>query len=83
MLKKRLTVYKEPRVKSKFILGCVVLLVIVYAAPVLQAGTSGKIAGAVYNTETGELLPGTTIRIMELNYAVPCDADGEFYFINV
>jgi outer membrane receptor protein involved in Fe transport len=83
MLKKRLTVYKEPRVKSKFILSCVVLLVIVYAAPGLHAGTSGKIAGAVYNTETGELLPGTTIRIMELNYAVPCDGDGEFYFINV
>lgn len=69
--------------KSKIVLCYLVLLVFICAAPVLHAGTSGKIAGAVYSTETGEELPGTTIRIAGLNYAVPCDADGEFYFINV
>ena len=54
-----------------------------FTAPVLHAGTSGKIAGAIYNSETDEELPGTTIRILELGYVIPADADGEFYFINV
>jgi outer membrane receptor protein involved in Fe transport len=70
-------------VKCKFVLYCLVLVVFAFTAPVLHAGTSGKIAGAVYNSETDEELPGTTISIPELGYAVPCDADGEFYFINV
>lgn len=70
--------------KSIIKICCLVLLVVTaFTAPVLRAGTSGKIAGAVYNAETDEELPGTTIRILELGYAVPCDADGEFYFINV
>ncbi|MBD3217252.1 MAG: TonB-dependent receptor plug domain-containing protein [candidate division Zixibacteria bacterium] len=70
--------------KSKFLLCCLVILAVAaFTAPLLHAGTSGKIAGAVYNADTDEELPGTTIRILELNQAVPCDADGEFYFINV
>ncbi len=69
--------------KSKIILCCLAFLVAAFTAPCLYAGTSGKIAGAVYSAETKEELPGTTVRILELDYAVPCDADGEFYFINV
>jgi hypothetical protein len=84
IIEKNLTFYKEPSVKSVIKICCLALLVVMaFTAPVLQAGTSGKIAGAVYNSETNEELPGTTVKIIELGYAVPCDADGEFYFINV
>jgi len=70
-------------VKRKLLLFCLIMAVVAFTASSVRAGTSGKIAGTVYNAENDEVLPGTTIRIVELGYAVPCDADGEYYFINV
>lgn len=47
------------------------------------AGTSGKIAGTVQNSENGEPLAGASIRIEELDVTCLTDADGEFFVINV
>lgn len=69
--------------KNVMKLSCLVFVLLLLTASVLHAGTSGKIAGTVYSTETEEELPGTTVRIPELGFAVACDADGEFYLINV
>ncbi len=47
------------------------------------AGTAGKIAGTIYNADTGEPLAGATVTIEEFEITCVTDADGEYYFINV
>ncbi len=55
-------------------------LLIPYSA---SAGTSGKIAGTIYNAETGEPLAGATVTVEEFDITCVTDADGEYYLINV
>jgi outer membrane receptor protein involved in Fe transport len=50
---------------------------------VALAGTTGKIAGTVVNKETGEPLPGATIRVIGTDLATQTDDDGEYFVINL
>lgn len=66
---------------------CVYPVVVVFAllafTSALNAGTSGKIAGMIVNSETGEPLAGATVSIEQLGITSVTDPDGEFYLINI
>jgi outer membrane receptor protein involved in Fe transport len=62
--------------------GLLVTALAVFSSAAL-AGTSGKIAGTIFNTETKELIAGATITIDGIDVTCVSDADGEFYLINV
>lgn len=47
------------------------------------AGTTGKIAGTVENSKTGEPIPGATVRIVGTDMATQTDTDGEYFFISL
>jgi outer membrane receptor protein involved in Fe transport len=49
----------------------------------LMAGTTGKIAGLVENTKTGEPVPGATIRVEGTDIVTQTDIDGEYFVINL
>lgn len=58
-------------------------LLFLFAVPVLQAGTGGKIAGVVRSAETDEPLAGATVTIVGKDIGTSTDLDGEFYLINL
>ena len=49
----------------------------------LWAGTTGKIAGRVYNSETGDPLPGANIIVTGTTLGTSSDQDGSYFIINV
>ncbi len=70
--------------KQYFIVRSLALSIAVILVPVmLLASTSGKIAGVVENEETGEPIPGATIRVVGTDIATQTDPDGEYYIINL
>src|SRR2546422_3787864 len=54
-----------------FLLGTVRILLAVQA-------TQATVVGVVRNRETGELLPGAVVTLIDLNRATPTDADGRY-----
>jgi hypothetical protein len=48
-----------------------------------QAGTTGKIAGKVTNTETGETMPGANVVIEGTTYEAATDMNGSYFILNV
>ncbi len=59
------------------------LIIFFLLTSVVSAGTTGKIAGRVIDTETGEPLPGCNILIEGSNYGSATNPDGEFFIINI
>jgi len=59
------------------------LLLVLFWCSLAMASTTGKIAGIVTNGETGEPLPGATIKVQGTQIATEADSDGEFYIINI
>lgn len=60
------------------------LLLLLTVLPNLAlAGTTGKIAGAVTNSDTGEPLAGVNILLEGTNRGAASDLDGVYYIINV
>jgi outer membrane receptor for ferrienterochelin and colicin len=59
------------------------LLSIFFLHNVVLAGTSGKIAGKVIDSETGEPLSGANIVILETLMGAAADIDGDYFIINV
>ena len=49
----------------------------------LVAGTTGKIAGVVVDSTSGDPIAGATIRITEADVVTQTDADGEYFIINL
>ena len=49
----------------------------------LYAGTTGKIAGRVFDKESGDPLPGANVVIVGTKIGTATDLDGYFYLINV
>lgn len=49
----------------------------------LQAATTGKIAGRIIDSETGKSLPGVNIIIEGTVFGAAADAEGRFFILNV
>jgi hypothetical protein len=60
-----------------------VVLAGVIAIGTLYAGTTGKIAGRVFDKETGDPLPGANVVIVGTKIGTSTDLDGYYYLINV
>ncbi len=58
------------------------ILLISFGSPLL-AGITGKVAGSVTDSETGEGLPGVNIVIVGTSMGAQTDLDGEYYITNV
>lgn len=61
------------------------IMVIVFALCGLSvfAQTTGKVAGKVTDSATGEALPGANVIISSTSLGAACDIDGDFYIINI
>ena len=59
------------------------LLSIFFMQNAVLAGTSGKIAGKVIDSETGEPLSGANIVILGTLMGAAADIDGDYFIINV
>lgn len=62
--------------------SCLIILFMLFISAV-NAGTTGKIAGRVTNSETGNALPGANIVLTGTNLGTSSDQDGSYYIINV
>ncbi|MEW6509845.1 MAG: TonB-dependent receptor [Bacteroidota bacterium] len=60
-----------------------VILLLAAGAPLLRAGTTGKIAGRVTDAQTREGLPGTSIIVDGTHLGAAADVDGYYYINNV
>jgi hypothetical protein len=49
----------------------------------VQAGTTGKIAGVVTDRETGERLPGVAVTIVGTTMGAAADQEGQYFILNV
>lgn len=67
--------------KPKRVLGLLFQLVFFYT--VSQAGTTGKIAGKVTDSATGEELAGANVFIQGTNFGAAADLDGNFVIIGI
>ncbi|MBE0644325.1 MAG: TonB-dependent receptor [Bacteroidetes bacterium] len=59
------------------------LLFALLSTAVLHAGTSGKIAGKVIDTESGEGIPGVNIILVGTTMGAATNLDGEYTILNV
>lgn len=59
------------------------LLLLTSFAPVLLAGTTGKIAGRVSDAESGEPLPGANVVLEGTTLGAATDANGNYTIVNV
>ncbi len=60
-----------------------VVLASILMAGFLYAGTTGKIAGRVYDKDTGEPLPGANVVIVGTKIGTATDLDGYYVLINI
>jgi outer membrane receptor for ferrienterochelin and colicin len=62
----------------------IAVMIVLLALPLLiMAGTTGKIAGIVIDSKSGEAIHGATVRVLETGGATQTDSDGEYFFINL
>jgi outer membrane receptor protein involved in Fe transport len=60
------------------------VLIFLFTVPVLlYAGTTGKIAGVVKDSETGDILPGVNVMVVGTSMGAATDMNGEFFILNV
>jgi outer membrane receptor for ferrienterochelin and colicin len=71
---------RVPRLLSLTLLICITFFAFQQEA---IAGVTGKIAGIVKDSETGELLPGANIILEGTEMGAAADVNGEYYVINV
>ena len=69
-------------VNSKVLLSWVILTILI-GFSLLQAGVTGKIAGIVLDSETGEPLVGANVLLEGTNLGGTTDMNGEYYIINI
>jgi hypothetical protein len=58
-------------------------LLVLVLAQLAWAGTAGKIAGVVRDTESGAPLPGAAVMIKGTSIGTSTDEDGEYFILNV
>lgn len=59
------------------------LLLFLFCSEYAVAGTTGKIAGRVVDSQTGDPLPGANIQIVGTSLGASSDANGEYFILNV
>jgi len=52
-------------------------------APLIHAGTTGKIAGVIKDKQTGEPLPGVSVMIVGTTMGAATNIKGEYFILNV
>ena len=65
---------------SKAIVG---LFLFLFVAPLIFAGTTGKISGVIKDKDTGEGLPGVSVAIMGTTMGAATNLKGEYFILNV
>lgn len=65
----------------KLVLASSILLFAI--SPLVQAGTTGKIAGVITDRETGERLPGVAVTIVGTTMGAAADQDGQYFILNI
>jgi outer membrane receptor protein involved in Fe transport len=79
----------ESRNKENFMTwNRIVKIILIFAAfcfltQIIEAGTTGKIAGKVTSSDTGEPLPGANIIVMGTALGAAADMDGNFTILRV
>ncbi len=63
-----------------WVISCLLLFCV---GSLLYGGTTGKIAGRVIGTDTGDPLMGANVFIENTSLGAATDADGEYYIINI
>jgi len=58
-------------------------LILLFFSSASWAGTTGKIAGVVTDSETGEALPGVAVQILGTTIGAATNISGEYFIINV
>ncbi|MBL7074431.1 TonB-dependent receptor [candidate division KSB1 bacterium] len=59
-------------------------LIMLLAVPIfIWAGTTGKIAGRIFDESTGDPLPGANIIVMGTTMGAMADMNGEYFIINI
>lgn len=58
-------------------------MLLVSVTPLLNAGTTGKIAGQVVDKKTGSALPGATVVVVGTNLGAAADVNGNYFILNV
>ena len=72
------------REKSNFLFTKLILvLVVIIGVGVLNAIDTGKMAGKVFDKDTGDPLPGANIMILETTMGTATDANGQYIILNV
>lgn len=61
----------------------IISIILLFLAPSIFAGTTGKIAGEVTDEETGEPLPGANVSIEGTTMGAATDVDGYYVSLNV
>jgi outer membrane receptor protein involved in Fe transport len=62
---------------------CVLLLLLLLIAGIVDAGTTGKIAGRVTDATTREPLVGVNVMVAGTMYGASTDIEGEYFIINL
>ncbi len=71
------------KINFKFLIPQFCLVLIFGMNVLLQAGTTGKIAGVVAFKDTGEPLAGVNVIIEGQNLGAATDEDGSYYILNI
>jgi len=74
---------EETKMKRELYQLLVIAISILLLSPLLYAGTTGKIVGAVKDKETGERLVGANVVVLGTNLGAASDVDGEFFINNM
>ena len=68
---------------NRLLLIQVAALLLLMIPTLVVAGTTGKIAGVVEDDNTGEPIPGATIRVIGTDIVTETDVDGDYFIINL
>lgn len=72
---------KFQRTKRLFSTCLIVVMVVLIANQLVQAGVTGKISGRVIDSETGKPLPGANVFIEGTTYGAAADEEGDFFIL--
>ena len=72
---------KFQRTKRLFSTCLIVVMAVLIANQLVQAGITGKIAGRVIDSETGKPLPGANVVIEGTSYGAAADEEGDFFIL--
>lgn len=69
--------------KASFIMAIVLVIFLFGQSFTVSAGTTGKIAGLIKDSETGEWIPGVNVVIEGTTLGAAADMDGRYVILNI